>query len=60
LKGISRTIGATELALVSEKLEELAKHEDLKRVAREAAILMRAWETVKNSLEELVVVETKA
>jgi CheY-like chemotaxis protein len=60
LKGISRTIGATELAFTSEKIEGLAKREDLKGAAREAAILVRAWETVKTILEELVVVETKA
>jgi CheY-like chemotaxis protein/HPt (histidine-containing phosphotransfer) domain-containing protein len=60
LKGISRTIGATELAFASEKIEALAKREDLKGAAREAAILVGAWETVKTILEELVVVETKA
>jgi two-component system, sensor histidine kinase and response regulator len=60
LKGISRTIGALELASACEKLEELANREDLSVAAREAATVAREWETVKSLLEGLVFAEIKA
>jgi PAS domain S-box-containing protein len=59
-KGISRTIGALELARACENLEELARGEDSRAAARQAATVALEWETVKSSLEGLVFAEIKA
>ena len=59
LKGISRTIGALELALACERVEELARCDGLSDASRQAANVAREWETVKSSLEGLVFAEIK-
>jgi two-component system, sensor histidine kinase and response regulator len=60
LKGISRTIGAMELAVACENLEELAKPDRALGASGQAASVAREWETVKASLEGLLFAEIKS
>jgi two-component system sensor histidine kinase/response regulator len=60
LKGISRTIGADKMAVACLDLEQAAKHNDPASATRAAAQLATAWEEVKATLEEFLVVESKA
>jgi two-component system sensor histidine kinase/response regulator len=59
LKGISRTIGAENMALACVDIEQASKRDDLETAARESAHLAGVWEGVKNALEEYLVVESK-
>jgi PAS domain S-box-containing protein len=58
LKGISRTIGALELATHCEKLEIAVNLPDSKALASLTAQLGNSWEGVRNSLEQLVLTGT--
>jgi two-component system sensor histidine kinase/response regulator len=60
LKGISRTIGAERMALACVDLEGAANRKDLESATRAAAHLASAWEQVKTTLEDFLVVETRA
>ena len=52
LKGISRTIGAADLAAACEALEHTAHQGDLRGAAADAARVGVAWEPVRAALEE--------
>jgi two-component system, sensor histidine kinase and response regulator len=60
LKGISRTIGAEKMALACVDLEQSSNRKDLESATRAAAHLASAWEEVKTTLEDFLVVETRA
>ena len=54
LRGISQTIGATNLAALCAELENTAKHGDITAATAVAARVFDAWEQVRTALEELV------
>jgi PAS domain S-box-containing protein len=58
LKGISRTIGADELAALCEELENVVNRGDSAAAETTVARLGDAWELVRNSLEQLVLTGT--
>jgi len=57
LNGISRTIGAEDLAEACVQLENAARCAELEAAAAVAARLGDAWEKVRIALENLLVVE---
>jgi CheY-like chemotaxis protein/HPt (histidine-containing phosphotransfer) domain-containing protein len=60
LKGISRTIGAANLAQCCVELENASTGKDLSSAARAAPAVAGAWEAVKTTLEDFLAVEVKS
>jgi two-component system, sensor histidine kinase and response regulator len=59
LKGISRTIGAERMALACVDIEQASNRNDIASAARDASRLARAWDEVKATLEDFLIVEAK-
>jgi CheY-like chemotaxis protein/HPt (histidine-containing phosphotransfer) domain-containing protein len=59
LNGISRTVGAEDLAEVCKQLETAGRRADLKAASTPATRLGDAWEQVRNALERLQLVEVE-
>jgi len=60
LKGISRTIGANDLAAVCDKLEEAGRKGDFTTAPATASRLLDEWEQVRDALEHLLSIGTIA
>jgi two-component system, sensor histidine kinase and response regulator len=58
LRGISRTIGAVDLATICAELEDVTNRGDHKAAATAAVRLGDAWEQVRTALEQLVLAGT--
>jgi two-component system, sensor histidine kinase and response regulator len=58
LKGISRTIGAEDLAVACAALEEAARRGDLAIAATEAECIEIAWERLRTALKQFTYSET--
>ena len=54
LKGISRTIGANDLATVCAELEDAARRGDITTTTAAASRLLDEWEQVRDALEHLL------
>jgi two-component system, sensor histidine kinase and response regulator len=54
LKGISRTIGALDLAVACEALEAAARHGDLALASTEAECIEIAWDRLRTALQRFV------